>query len=158
MNLRNPWLLSVSGPLRLAWALPNNPKSIVFSSGNQIYFGPRRTGGLTNPRGLFRPPPHILCAGAIIRDCVAGRSSQASPNARSSFVKRILLAAALAATTAIAVPMIARSAEDAETQQARAQVAQADEQSGEEHGGGPGQWMRGEGGPGREGWWGMMMH
>ena len=30
-------------------------------------------------------------------------------------MKRILLAAALAATTAIAVPMIARSAEDAET-------------------------------------------
>jgi len=74
-------------------------------------------------------------------------------------VKRILLAAALAATTAIAVPMIARSAQDAETQQPRAQVAQADEQSGEEHGGGPGHWMRGgEGGPGREGWRGMMMH
>ena len=73
-------------------------------------------------------------------------------------MKRILLAAALAATTAIAVPMIARSAEDAETQQARAQVAQADGQSGEEHGGGPGHWMRREGGPGREGWRGMMMH
>ena len=73
-------------------------------------------------------------------------------------MKRILLAAALAATTAIAVPMIARSAQDAETQQARAQVAQADEQSGEEHGGGPGHWMRREGGPGREGWRGMMMH
>jgi hypothetical protein len=74
-------------------------------------------------------------------------------------VKRILLAAALAATTAIAVPTIARSAQDAETQQPRAQVAQADEQSGEEHGGGPGHWMRGgEGGPGREGWRGMMMH
>jgi len=72
-------------------------------------------------------------------------------------VKRILLAAALAATTAIAVPMIARSAQDAETQQARVQVTQADEQSGEEHGGGPGRWMRGEGGPGREGWRGMMM-
>jgi LTXXQ motif family protein len=73
-------------------------------------------------------------------------------------VKRILLAAALAATTAIAVPMIARSAQDAETQQPRAQVAQADEQSGEEHGVVPGHWMRGEGGPGREGWRGMMMH
>jgi hypothetical protein len=74
-------------------------------------------------------------------------------------VKRILLAAALAATTAIAVPMIARSAQDTEAQQPRAQVAQADEQSGEEHGGGPGHWMRGgEGGPGREGWRGMMMH
>jgi LTXXQ motif family protein len=74
-------------------------------------------------------------------------------------VKRILLAAALAATTAIAVPIIARSAQDAETQQAQAaQVAQADEQSGDEHGGGPGHWMRGEGGPGRQGWRGMMMH
>ena len=73
-------------------------------------------------------------------------------------MKRILLAAALAATTAIAVPTIARSAQDAETQQARAQVAQADEQSGEEHGVVPGHWMRGEGGPGREGWRGMMMH
>ena len=43
-------------------------------------------------------------------------------------MKRILLAAALAATTAIAVPMIARSAQDDREQQA--QVAQADEQSG----------------------------
>lgn len=73
-------------------------------------------------------------------------------------MKRILLAAALAATTAIAVPMIARSAQDTEAQQPRAQVAQADEQSGEEHGGGPGHWMRGEGGAGRGGWRGMMMH
>jgi hypothetical protein len=71
-------------------------------------------------------------------------------------VKRILLAAALAATTAIAVPIIARSAQDAETQQA--QVAQADEQQGEEHRGGPGHWMRGEGGPGMQGWQGMTMH
>jgi LTXXQ motif family protein len=71
-------------------------------------------------------------------------------------VKRILLAAALAATTAIAVPVIARSAQDAEMQQA--QVAQADEQHGEEHGDGPGHWMRGEGGPGVPGWRGMMMH
>ncbi|MBV8576691.1 MAG: Spy/CpxP family protein refolding chaperone [Acetobacteraceae bacterium] len=73
-------------------------------------------------------------------------------------MKRILLAAAMAATTAIAVPIIARSAEDAETQQVQAaQVGQADEQSGDEHGGRPGHWMRGEGGPGREGWRGMMM-
>jgi hypothetical protein len=71
-------------------------------------------------------------------------------------VKRTLLAAALAATTAIAVPIIARSAQDAETQQA--QVAQADEQQGEEHRGGHGHWMRGEGGPGMRGWRGMMMH
>jgi hypothetical protein len=69
-------------------------------------------------------------------------------------VKRILLAAALATTTAIAVPIIARSAEDAQTQQA--QVAQADEQSGEERGGGRERWMRG-GGPGMGGWRGMMM-
>ena len=75
-------------------------------------------------------------------------------------MKRILvLAAGLAATTAVAVPTIARSAQDAESQQApAAQVAQADEQSGEEHGGGPGHWMRGEGGPGMHGWRGMMMH
>ncbi len=70
-------------------------------------------------------------------------------------MKRTLLAAALAATTAIAVPIIARSAQDAETQQA--QVAQADEQQGEEHRGGHGHWMRGEGGPGMRGWRGMMM-
>jgi hypothetical protein len=72
-------------------------------------------------------------------------------------VKRILLAAVLATTTAIAVP-IASSAQDAETQQAQA-PAPMDEQSGEEHrGGGPGRWMRGEDGPGREGWRGGMMH
>jgi hypothetical protein len=64
-----------------------------------------------------------------------------------------LLAAVLATTTAIAVPIIARSAQDAETQQA--QVAQPDEQQGEEHRGGHGHWMRDEGGPG---WRGMMMH
>ena len=72
-------------------------------------------------------------------------------------MKRILLAAALATTTAIAVPIIARSAEDAQMQQA--QAAPADEQSGEERGGpggGPGRWMRGEGGPGMHGWPGMM--
>jgi hypothetical protein len=75
-------------------------------------------------------------------------------------VKRILLAAVLATTTAIAVPIIASSAQDAETQQAQAAPpAPADEQSGEEHrGGGPGRWMRGGGGPGREGWRGGMMH
>jgi hypothetical protein len=73
-------------------------------------------------------------------------------------VKRRLLAAALAATTAVAVPIVARSAEDADAQQAQgAQVAQVDEQSGEEHGG-PGHWMRDEGGPGMHGWRGMMMH
>ena len=71
-------------------------------------------------------------------------------------MKRILLAAALAATTAIAVPIVARSAPDDAKQEA--QVAQADEQSGEEHGGGPGHWMRGEGGPSMHGWRGMMMH
>ena len=69
---------------------------------------------------------------------------------------RILLAAALAATTAIVVPVTARSAQDAEMQQA--QVAQADERQGEEHGGGPGHWMRGADGPGMHGWRGMMMH
>jgi hypothetical protein len=67
-----------------------------------------------------------------------------------------MLAAALAATTAIAVPIIARSAQDDAMQEA--QLAQSDEQSGEEHHGGPGQWMRGEGGPGMHGGRGMMMH
>jgi hypothetical protein len=71
-------------------------------------------------------------------------------------VKRTLLAAALAATTAIAVPIIARSGRDDAKQEA--QTAQADEQSGEAHGDGPGHWMRGEGGPGMHGWRGMMMH
>jgi hypothetical protein len=37
-------------------------------------------------------------------------------------------------------------------------VAQADEQQGEEHRGGHGHWMRGKGGPGMEGWRGVMMH
>jgi hypothetical protein len=74
-------------------------------------------------------------------------------------VKRILLAAVLATTTAIAVPIIASSAQDAETQQAQAAPpGSADEQSGEEHRGGPGRWMRGEGGQGMHGWRGMMMH
>ncbi len=71
-------------------------------------------------------------------------------------MKRILLAAALAATTAIAVPIVARSAQDDAMQEA--QVAQADDQQGEEHRGGSGHWMRGEGGPGMQGWRGMMMH
>jgi LTXXQ motif family protein len=79
-----------------------------------------------------------------------------SPSWRSSFVKRRLLAAALAATTVIAVPIIARSAQDADTQPA--QVAQAGEPQAEEHGGGPGHWRRGEGGLGMEGRRGMMMH
>jgi LTXXQ motif family protein len=71
-------------------------------------------------------------------------------------VKRILLAAVLATTTAIAVPIIARSAQDDAKQEA--QVAQADEQQGEEHRGGREHWMRGGGGPGMQGWRGMMMH
>ena len=71
-------------------------------------------------------------------------------------MKRTLLAAALAATTAIAVPIIARSAPDTEMQQT--QAAPADDQQGEEHGRGPGHWMRGEGGAGMHGWRGMMMH
>jgi hypothetical protein len=72
-----------------------------------------------------------------------------------------LLAAVLATTAAIAVPLIASSAQDAETQQ-QAQAAPgapSDEQWGEERrGGGPGRGMRGEGGPGMQGWRGMMMH
>jgi hypothetical protein len=67
-----------------------------------------------------------------------------------------LLAAALATTTVIAIPILARSAEDAETQQA--QAAPMGEHWGDERGGGPGHWMRGEGGPGMHGWRGMMHH
>jgi hypothetical protein len=70
-------------------------------------------------------------------------------------VKRILLAAALATSAAMAVPIIARSAEDGSTQQA--QAAPADEQRGDERDGGPGRWTHG-GGPGMHGWRGMMMH
>ena len=71
-------------------------------------------------------------------------------------MKRILLAATLATSAAMALPIIARSAEDGSTQQA--QVAPADEHWGEERDGGPGRWMRGDGGPGTHGWRGMMMH
>lgn len=75
-------------------------------------------------------------------------------------MNRILLAAALATTAVLAVPTIARSAEDAQIQQA--QAAPISEYEGDEHGGGPGggpgRWMRGEGGPGMHGWRGMMMH
>ena len=70
-------------------------------------------------------------------------------------MKRILLAAALATTTAIAVPIIAHSADDAQTQ--HAQAAPSGEHWGDERGGGPGHWMRGEGRPGMQGWRGMMM-
>jgi hypothetical protein len=71
-------------------------------------------------------------------------------------VKRILLAAALATSAAIAVPIIGRAAEDGSTQQA--QAAPADEHGSEERDGGPGRWMRSDGGPGMHGWRGMMMH
>ena len=71
-------------------------------------------------------------------------------------MRRILLAAALATTTAIAGPMVARSAPDTETQQA--QAGSAEEHEGERLGGGPGRWMHGEAGPMVEGWRGQMMH
>jgi len=76
------------------------------------------------------------------------------------FVKRILLAAALATTVTLTLPIIARSAEDAPMQQAQAAPMgeQDGDQPGEGSGGGPGRWMRGEGGPGMHGWRGMMMH
>jgi hypothetical protein len=69
-------------------------------------------------------------------------------------VRRIFLAAALAATGAIAIPIFAHSAEDGEAQQA--QAAPMDEQWGGERGGG--HWMRGEDGPGMHGGPMMMMH
>jgi len=59
-------------------------------------------------------------------------------------------------TTAITVPMLARSAEDGETQQA--QAAPMGEHWGDERGGGPGRWMRDQDGPGMHGWRGMMHH
>ena len=70
-------------------------------------------------------------------------------------MKRILFAAALAVTAAIAAPIIARSADDAQTQ--LAQAAPGGEHRGDEQGGEPGHWMR-EGGRGMHGWRGMMMH
>lgn len=75
-------------------------------------------------------------------------------------MKRILLAAALATTAAIAPPIIARSAEDAPTQ--LVQAAPGGEHWGGEHwsdeqDGGPRHWMR-DGGHGMHGWRGMMMH
>ncbi|MBO0737646.1 MAG: Spy/CpxP family protein refolding chaperone [Alphaproteobacteria bacterium] len=70
-------------------------------------------------------------------------------------MKRMLLAAALATTTAMTIPTLARSADEGGTQQA--QSAQTDEQSSDERGE-PGRWMRGERGPERPAWRGMMMH
>jgi hypothetical protein len=66
-----------------------------------------------------------------------------------------LLAAALVTAAAIAIPILAHSAEDAERQQA--QAAPAGEHWGDE-GGGPGRWMHGEDRPGMGGWRGMMHH
>jgi len=68
----------------------------------------------------------------------------------------MLLAAALATTAAVAVPIIARSAPDEPVQ--HAQAAPLGERWGGEHGGGPGHWMHGDGGPGMGGWRGMMHH
>jgi LTXXQ motif family protein len=70
-------------------------------------------------------------------------------------VRRTLLAAAVVTTAALTIPIPARSAEDAETQQA--QAAPMGEHWGDRRGG-PEGWMRGEGGPGMGGWRGMMMH
>ena len=67
-------------------------------------------------------------------------------------MRKMLFAAALASTAAIAAPMVARSAPDEEVEQA--QAAPMDEHQG----GQPGHWMRGEGGPGMGGWRGMMRH
>lgn len=69
-------------------------------------------------------------------------------------MRRMLLAAMLATTIAIAIPLLARSAEDSETRQA--QAAPMGEHWGDERDGGPGHWMRGEGGPEMHGWPGMM--
>jgi len=68
-------------------------------------------------------------------------------------VRRILFVAALATTAAIAVPIFARSAEHAETQQA--QATPLGEQRGGERGGE--HWMQREDGPGMHGGPMMMM-
>jgi hypothetical protein len=75
-------------------------------------------------------------------------------------VKRVLLAATLTTTAALTLPITARSAQDALTQQA--QAAPMGEHWGGEAGGGPSgesgrgpdHWMR-EGGPAMHGWRGM---
>jgi hypothetical protein len=64
-------------------------------------------------------------------------------------VKKMLLAAALVGTAAIAIPLLARSAEDADARYA--QAAPMGERGGDEHGG-VGSWMHG-----REGGRPMMM-
>jgi hypothetical protein len=75
-------------------------------------------------------------------------------------VRRMLLAAALATTAAVAIPILARSAEDSETR--TAQAVPAVEHGGDDRGGDRGSWMHG-GGPGMHGWregmhQHMMMH
>jgi Spy/CpxP family protein refolding chaperone len=69
-------------------------------------------------------------------------------------VRRTSLAVALAAIAATAIPTAAIPAEETIQQ---AQAGPMAEQMGQERGGGPGQWMRGEGGPGMQGWRGMRM-
>lgn len=66
-------------------------------------------------------------------------------------MRRTCLAAALAATAAIAVPTTAPFAQNAPSQQTEAAPP------GDEHGG-PEPWMRGERGRDMQGWRGMMMH
>jgi hypothetical protein len=71
-------------------------------------------------------------------------------------VRRMLLAAALATTAAASVPLLARSAENGEAQQA--QAGPMGEEGGEGRGSGPGHWMHGEDGPGMRGGPMMMRH
>lgn len=70
-------------------------------------------------------------------------------------MRRTLLAAAVVTTAALTIPILARSAEDAETQQA--QAAPMGEHWGDQPGG-PERLMHEEGGPAMGGWRGMMMH
>ena len=70
-------------------------------------------------------------------------------------MRRTFLVAVLVTTAAMAGPIVARSAEDTETQQA--QAAPMAEHWGDQRGG-PERLMHGEGGPGMGGWRGMMMH
>ena len=70
-------------------------------------------------------------------------------------MRRTFLVAVLVTTAAIALPIFASSAEEAETQQA--QAAPMAEHWGDQRGG-PERLVHGEGGPGMGGWRGMMMH
>jgi hypothetical protein len=71
-------------------------------------------------------------------------------------VRRILLAVVLASIAAIAIPILARSADDAETRQA--QAGPTGEHWGDDRSGGPRRGLSGDGGPQMHGRWGRWRH